>query len=219
MEESGNKIKTPVFSNITSEDLEHIYEPAEDSFLLIDALEKDLHLIRERKPSLCLEVGSGSGVVITALGTVLGPSCVYMSTDINPRACHTTREVGRLNGVDIEAVCTDLVSGVIDKDVGSVDILLFNPPYVVTPSDEVGRGNLEHTWAGGEHGREVMDRLFPSVDSLLSPQGLFYLLVLKENDPADIELVMAKFGYSCSCVITRRTGPENLSVLRFSRQR
>ncbi|XP_071538780.1 methyltransferase N6AMT1 [Panulirus ornatus] len=219
MEELSNTIRTPTYSHITKEDLDHIYEPAEDSFLLIDALEKDLDLIRERKPSLCLEIGSGSGIVITALGSVIGSQCRYVSTDINPRACNVTRETGRLNGIHIHSVCTDLVSDVIDDVKGSVDILLFNPPYVVTPSEEVGEGDLEYTWAGGKHGREVMDRLFPSVDSLLSLKGLFYLLVLKENDPSDIEQVMSKFGFSCTCVLSRRTGPENLSVLRFFRQR
>lgn len=217
MELSDDKIKTPVFSHITSADLEHIYEPSEDSFLLIDALEKDLEFIREIGPSVCLEIGSGSGVVLTALGTALGSRCQYMSTDINPRACCITKETGRLNGVDIEAVCTDLVSGMRDSVGGAVDVLLFNPPYVVTPSEEVGQGDLEYTWAGGERGREVMDRLFPRVDSLLSCRGLFYLLVLKENDPEDVERVMAEQGFSCTSVISRKTGPEHLSVLRFSR--
>lgn len=210
------KIKTPLFSNLTSEDLEHIYEPYEDSFLLIDALEKDLCMIRGRQPSLCLEVGSGSGVVLTALASALGPQCQYRATDINPRACRVTRETGKLNGVEIETICTDLVSAVQDELRGQVDVLLFNPPYVVTPSDEVGRGDLEHTWAGGERGREVMDRLFPCVGSLLSPQGLFYLIALKENDPDDICDTMAKFGFSSTTVLARQTGPEKLSVLRFN---
>lgn len=219
MEDSSTKIKTPVFSHITAEDLEHIYEPSEDSFLLIDALEKELELIRRNSPSVCLEVGSGSGVVLTALGTALGPHCCYMSTDINPRACHITRETGRLNGVNIQSVCMDLVSGVRTGVKGVVDVLLFNPPYVVTPSEEVRQGDLEYTWAGGERGREVMDRLFPHVDSLLSMRGLFYLVILKENDAKEIEDVMDKFGFSCTCVMSRRTGPEHLSVLRFCRCR
>ena len=40
-------VKTPNFSHITSEDLQHIYEPAEDTFLLLDALEKDLHSLKD----------------------------------------------------------------------------------------------------------------------------------------------------------------------------
>ena len=40
---------TPDFSHITKEDLEHIYEPAEDTFLLLDALEKDVHTLQDLK--------------------------------------------------------------------------------------------------------------------------------------------------------------------------
>lgn len=210
------KIKTPVFSHITSEDLEHIYEPSEDTFLLIDALEKDLEFIQKIHPTLCLEVGSGSGVVITALGSVLGGACQYLSTDINFRACQITEETGKINGVTIKSVCTDLVEDLMEDVRGKVDVLLFNPPYVVTSSEEVGRGDLEYTWAGGERGREVIDRFLPAVQSLLSSKGLFYLLVLKENDPVDIENIMTQQGFICRCVMTRKTGPEHLSVLRFS---
>ena len=217
MTESVTSIKTPDFSHITTEDLEHIYEPSEDTFLLIDALEKDLGLIKKNHPALCLEVGSGSGVVITALGTVLGSKCEYVTTDVNQRACQVTKETGSINGVKIRTVCTDLVEDVIGEVRGKVDILLFNPPYVVTPSEEVGIGDLEYTWAGGEKGREVTNRLLPLVHSILSPNGLFYLIVLKENDPADIEDFMGKQGFVCCCVLSRKTGPEHLSVLRFSR--
>ncbi|XP_076054081.1 hemK methyltransferase 2 [Oratosquilla oratoria] len=209
------KIKTPDFSHITSEDLEHIYEPSEDTFLLIDALEKDLELIVNLKPSLCLEVGSGSGVVITALGTSLGSGARYIATDINPRACHITQMTGERNGVHISAVNTDLVTDILPNVTGCVDILLFNPPYVVTPHEEVGQGDLEHTWAGGHKGRQVMDRLFPIVPLLLSRTGVFYLVAIRENDLDDIAQVMKGHGLSCEHVISRRAGPEHLTVLKF----
>lgn len=215
MDHHSTTIKTPQFSHITPEDLDHIYEPSEDSFLLIDTLEKDLELIRARHPAVCLEVGSGSGVVITALATALGPRCCYLATDINPRACRITQETGRVNGVSVNAINTDLASGIRS----GIDVLIFNPPYVVTPSEEVGRGDLEHTWAGGELGREVMDRLFPRVGEMLSSKGVFYLVVLKENRPQEVAEVLALQGFSCSTVLSRTTGPEKLSVLRFTRDR
>ena len=69
----------------------------------------------------------------------------------------------------------DLARPIMDRLEHSVDVLLFNPPYVVTESNEIGSTSLQAAWAGGKDGREVMDRLFPHVDRLLSRTGVFYL--------------------------------------------
>lgn len=47
---------------------------------------------------------------------------------------------------------------------------------------QVASRGIEAAWAGGSRGREVMDRLFPLVPSLLSDNGIFYLVTVKEND-------------------------------------
>ena len=42
-------ICTPLYSHLQNKEFENVYEPAEDTFLLLDALEKDAEEIRGRK--------------------------------------------------------------------------------------------------------------------------------------------------------------------------
>ncbi|CAM2096977.1 unnamed protein product [Caretta caretta] len=192
-----------------------VYEPAEDTYLLLDALEQDAAQIRDAGVEISLEIGSGSGVVSAFLASIVGPSALYICTDINPIAAFCTLETAVLNKVHIHPVITDLVTGLLPRLSGKVDLLLFNPPYVVTPSEEVQSHGIEAAWAGGKNGREIMDRLFPLVPNLLSTGGLFYLVTIKENNPDEILETMKKYGLRGTRVLSRQAGRETLTILKF----
>ncbi|KAM7180255.1 methyltransferase N6AMT1 [Macrochelys suwanniensis] len=194
-----------------------VYEPAEDTYLLLDALERDAAQLRDAGVEISLEVGSGSGVVSTFLASIVGPIALYICTDINPIAAFCTLETAVLNKVHIHPVITDLVTGLLPRLNGKVDLLLFNPPYVVTPSEEVESHGIEAAWAGGKNGREVMDRFFPLVPDLLSTGGLFYLVTIKENNPDEILETMKKYGLRGTRVLSRQAGRESLTILKFSK--
>lgn len=50
-------LPTPDLSHLSRKDLESVYEPAEDTFALLDALEADAGVIGELKARLCVEIG------------------------------------------------------------------------------------------------------------------------------------------------------------------
>ncbi|NXS92202.1 HEMK2 methyltransferase, partial [Jacana jacana] len=210
-------LPTPRYDHLGAKGpFEDVYEPAEDTFLLLDALERDAARLREAGIEICLEIGSGSGVVSTFLASsIIGSNALYICTDINPMAAYCTLETALLNNVHLQPVITDLVKGLSPRLNGKVDLLLFNPPYVVTPSEEVESRGIEASWAGGKKGREVMDRVFPLVPDLLSPGGLFYLVTIKENDPDEILETMKKSGLEGTRVLSRQAGQEMLTILKF----
>ena len=47
------------------------YEPSDDSFLFLDALEKEYQKIKEIDPVIITEIGPGSGILSTALTKTL----------------------------------------------------------------------------------------------------------------------------------------------------
>jgi len=59
-------------------------------------------------------------------------------TDINPIAAAVSAETLRCNNANGNVLCTDLTSNFAGHFKGLVDVIVFNPPYVVTPSEEVG---------------------------------------------------------------------------------
>lgn len=208
-------MNTPII-NLSNKDLETVYEPSEDSFLLIDALEADLNVLKATNPAMCLEIGSGSGIVITALAMALSNrrQPYHLAIDVNSNACKVTQKTAMLNSVDIDVIQMDLLSCVRSNYV--FDIVVFNPPYVVTSNEEVLDGRLLFkTWAGGTNGRKVMERVFPMIPAILSDTGTFYLLVIKENDPEHIMRIFKNLNMVGEVVTERKIRGEHLYILRF----
>jgi release factor glutamine methyltransferase len=165
-----------------------VYEPAEDSFAVVDALAAHRQAWRERPPRLCLEVGCGSGYVICSLALLLrelGIAAQLLATDINPQAAAATSATLAAHEVAqrVDVLLCDLASALLPAAEGQVDVLVFNPPYVPTPDEEVTRGGIAAAWAGGARGRRVTDRLLPLLPRLLSPRGEAFLVAVHENDP------------------------------------
>lgn len=220
-------METPYLTHITPDDYNYVYEPAEDSFLLLDAIEADLAIIISEHPSICVEIGSGSGIIITATAKVLRETACF-AVDINSRACLVTQKTAAENDATLNVVNMNLLNGFRPN---VIDLLIFNPPYVVTSNDELNstddpcgstsdnpfNDKIIQSWAGGVDGRVVMDRVFNAMNDILSANGKAYILVIEENKPHSIIKNMKKNGFYGEIVAERRIRGEHLFVLRFNR--
>ncbi|KAI0281612.1 S-adenosyl-L-methionine-dependent methyltransferase [Russula aff. rugulosa BPL654] len=216
-------IPTPDLSHLTKNDYDRVYEPAEDTFVLLDALEADADAIRSLAPRLCLEIGSGTGVVSTFLAQIIGTSnSFFLCTDINPHAATCTARTGSQNKVLLEPLVTSLAHPLTNRLEHAVDILVFNPPYVPTYDEEMDAAQhdagISGSWAGGADGMQVTDALLRQADGLLSPRGRFYLVAVRQNNvPRVREFMLETFSLQSEIVLERRAGREYLFVLRFVR--
>ncbi|KAJ3673813.1 hypothetical protein LUZ60_005805 [Juncus effusus] len=199
-----------------------VYAPCDDSFLLVDSLLADRQTLIHQNPNFCLEIGCGSGYVITSLALILSPFCPsaqFFATDINPNATQTTFQTLKNHDVNCEVLATDLASCLKKRLYKTIDLLVINPPYVPTPDSEVGIEGIVSSWAGGINGRKVINRILNEIDDLLSCNGSVYMVVLSENDPFEISRVMRERGFESRIVLQRSTEEERLCVIKFWRER
>jgi methylase of polypeptide subunit release factors len=94
--------KLPSLDHLLMKDFEHVYEPSDDTFLLCDALENDRDKFKAVPPRIVLEVGCGSGCVITFLTMLLKEECIdsqSFATDINPIAVSVANRTAEANEV------------------------------------------------------------------------------------------------------------------------
>ena len=207
-------IQTPMTHHL---DFEHVYEPAEDSFLLLDALEKDLESLKDSV--FCLEIGSGSGIISVALASVLPTSFVF-ACDLNPKACQATLKTAQVNNDQnrkIDVIHCDFVQGFPLDPHSGFDLIVCNPPYVATEEKETKHNDIFASWAGGVQGRNLTDNLIDKLPTLLSDQGCAYIVLEQCNHPNEVKDKVESLQLKADFVLSRRAGREFLRILKVKR--
>jgi release factor glutamine methyltransferase len=235
-------------------DFDRVYEPAEDSYLLLDTLssESENAFLQQRfnststkKSPLVVEIGTGSGVVLSFINAhseiIFGRSDVFTAgVDVNVHACKATIQTVRVaekeqlsesksHGFYLGNTVADLTTA-LKK--GEVDVLVFNPPYVPTPdlpavlpkdtldSFEADSHLLSLSYAGGEDGMEVTNRLLDLLPEVLSKEvGCAYILLCAQNKPEAVKEQIRKWGEGWRAETVgssgKKGGWEKLQIVRI----
>lgn len=229
-------LPTPSTSHV---DPNCVYEPAEDSYLLLDTLSStnETHFLKHHfsqsaTPSpIVLEVGTGSGVILAFVTAnaeaIFGRRDVLaLGTDVNKFACQATKQTllqtckgsardtalglqknpSEPAGLLLATLGADLASPIRS---GTIDVLIFNPPYVPSAGvpdiqgdtldsepapDDARIESYEHdcrllalSYEGGVEGMEVTNRLLEQLPHVLnSDKGVAYILLCQQNRPEEI---------------------------------
>lgn len=249
----------PSLGHLKMADYETVYEPSDDTYLMIDALGCQFGTYecipkKMSLPRITLEIGCGTGVSTIFLAKLLSKSqnenflmsqqqqdqqeqqfpqlsqqeqCqlhggpIHIVTDINPNAIQITKQTAIENNIDLTSLqfhLCDLAKPLLQSHEHKIDVIIFNPPYVPTPDEEVGSDGIEASWAGGTDGRLVIDQVLPQIARLLSrPNGVAYMITVDDNKPEDIASIMMKdYGITVQPFLRRRARNEFLTVLKMT---
>ncbi|KAF5671495.1 methyltransferase [Fusarium circinatum] len=235
---------------------ERVYEPAEDSYLLLDTLSSDTEkeYLQKAFPDiapLVVEVGTGSGVVLAFVHAhaqkLFGTREVLTAgVDMNAFACRATvGTVAKAASDNPKSHAFYLGSCMGDLTTpwreGTIDVLIFNPPYVSTPemparpdsftADDLAVSTkpsfdddsylLALSYAGGLDGMETTDRLIEALPQTLSRRGCAYLLLCAQNKPNQVKSRIEGFGPEWRAQTVgnsgKQAGWEKLQIVRIWR--
>jgi release factor glutamine methyltransferase len=185
-----------------------VYDPAEDSFLLLENITFD-------SKDLILELGTGCGLI--ALACALQGAQV-VCTDINPFAVQLTRrniERNRqlLKG-DIEIRQGNLFS--VLKNNERFTVILFNPPYLPTKKKEKVGVWFDRATDGGPTGLNVTKRFLQGLRKHLQSNGCAYFVFSSLSNRSTLEQYLRNERLSARVIARYRYDGEDLDVYRVT---
>lgn len=180
-----------------------VYQPAEDSRLLADAV---CDRVAGEPEDVILEVGTGSGYVAGRIAAATDARVI--ASDLNPHAVREARSEA------VEPVRADLVEPFADD---AFDAVAFNPPYLPTDPENEWDDWMERALSGGADGRAVIDPFLETVPRVLAPDGVVYLLVSSLTGVDEVVDRAGREGFSAAAVADESFPFETLTVLELFR--
>jgi release factor glutamine methyltransferase len=174
-----------------------VLKPPSDAFMLAHQLRQEG--LDEKSSVLDLCTGSGVLAVVAARSGAGSVTAV----DISRRALLATALNARLNRVRVRTVRGNLFSGVPGE---RFDVIVSNPPYLVSATDELPRRGASRAWDAGTSGRAFLDPICNQAEHHLKPGGVLLLVqssLCSEQSTVD---ALKRRGYEVRIVVRHR-GP------------
>ena len=178
-----------------------------------------------------------------------------LRSDMDNNNNNTKQDGSCLQLPSLKVIHCDLATSLLPRMKHQVDIILFNPPYVPTEDCEVmdidgtaiitttaceGDRDIENyiaaAWAGGKHGRRVIDRAIPQIAQLLRKTvvdtqdgdggscsrgqrggGVAYMVTVHDNQPEELNTtLMQSTQLEMIPLLRRRARNEQLTIQKIS---
>jgi release factor glutamine methyltransferase len=192
------------YHDIVIETHPEVYDPAEDTFLLLETVHIDSN-------DTILELGTGCGII--ALDCACKGSHT-ICTDINPFAVQLTRRNIERNLLllrgSMEIRQGNLFSILHEKEL--FNVIIFNPPYLPTKKQEKVGGWFDIATDGGQDGLRVTKRFIQGLKKHLLNNGRAYFIFSSLSNRLTLEHYLKNEKLSFCIVARRKFDSEQLDV-------
>jgi release factor glutamine methyltransferase len=202
----NHPVKTLDFNGLVLELHPEVYEPAEDSFQLAEAIDV--------KPNdRVLEIGTGTGII--ALECTRRGADVVCS-DVNPFAvelvkCNYSRNKSLLTG-SLDVRLGDLFTVVGENE--KFDVIIFNPPYLPTKKEDLvsGSGWFDIAVDGGTDGLALTEKFINHLQGYLKKNGRAFFVFSSLSDRSKLENIISNAGFKAKVIVSRCFDDEQIDI-------
>jgi release factor glutamine methyltransferase len=184
-----------------------VYEPAEDTFQLLEA-------IQIKKDESVLEIGTGCGLIALVCAQ---KGANVVCTDINPYAINLTRynfekNLSLLKGT-LQIREGNIYSSLDKKEL--FDVIIFNPPYLPTSATDLvgGSGWFDISVDGGKNGLKITRRFIEGLQSHLTKMGRAYIVFSNLSDQKLLNKIIAKNNLKSEIINTYNYNDERIEII------
>jgi release factor glutamine methyltransferase len=174
------------------------YKPADDSYLLEEAVKKYAF-------GNVLDMGTGSGIQAIAAAMSKKVKSV-LAVDIDVLSLAEAKKNAK--GLGIKFMQADLFHGAK----GTFDTIIFNPPYL--PQD---KGIEDVQIYGGKKGHEVIERFLGSCSNHLEKKGIILLLFSSLTKKEKVDSLIAEYCLDKELIASKKMFFEELYVYKITK--
>jgi release factor glutamine methyltransferase len=174
-----------------------MYNPSEDSFLLLKAIEN-------MRGKDALEIGTGSGIITEQLCKNFR---TVIATDINLNALKQNITFNYSNNF---LICCDTTCPIRYE----FDLIVFNPPYL--PDDKEVKDNTIH---GGKEGIEITIKFLNSAKNKIKRSGRIVFLLSSLSKHTRLERFMYSNWSGRKVLLEKNLFYEKLEVIELTKKK
>ena len=201
-------LKSFNFKNLKIKVYNEVYDPSEDSFLLLESIDY-------KKNDLIFEIGTGCGII--SLYLCMNNINVVCS-DINPYAVKNTLENFKINKEKIkgnyDVRLGDMYS--VLKEDENFNTIIFNPPYL----PELKNSPIKDIWfnkavEGGSDGLKYIEIFLSNVKKYLKENGKSFFVFSSHSDENRLIDLIEGNDLSFNIVNTLSFDSEKLKIFKL----
>lgn len=203
----SKNIKKFTYNDLKIEIHPEVYDPAEDTFIILENIELN-------KSDCVLEIGTGCGIIALECAKRV---CNVIATDISPFAINCAKrnyiKNKNLLNANIEFRQGDLFSVIENKE--EFDVIIFNPPYLPTNSNKKIKSWLNFAFDGGKDGIATTKRFLNEVIRYLNKIGKAYFIFSSYSNQEKLRNILDKNKIKAEVISSLKFDTERIDLYKI----